>query len=92
MRFFIAKNGSSVVVEKQVFSGDDTAINDIIAKFSAAHPALVVTEVDSTTFDASVVPVQQTQAQKDWATFKAQLPQPTALQGIIYLAKFLGLE
>lgn len=92
MRYFIAKNQSNVIVEKQCLAGDDNQINNIVANYQSNHPAFTIAEVDQPTFDATVMPVVQTQAQKDWTTFKVGPPVPTALQGVLYLAKFLGLE
>lgn len=91
MRYFIAKNGTTVV-EKQVMGGDDAKIDSLVDQYKTNHPSLVVSEVDQPTFDATVYTPVLTPAQKDWAAFKTQLPQPTALQGILYLAKYLGLE
>lgn len=91
MRYFIAKSGSTVV-EKQAVSGDDSKIDSSVNNYKLNHQNFSVTEVDETTFDATVLPVQQTKAQKDWTEFKAQQPTPSALQGILYLARYLGLE
>lgn len=91
MRFFIAKNGSTVI-DKQAVSGDDARIDAMVDQYKTNHPTLVVTELDQATFESTLMTPIQTQAQKDWATFKAQLPTPSALQGILYLAKVLGLE
>lgn len=92
MRFFIAKDAGLNVVGKQVFAGDESKADALVAAFLAQNPQLTVTEVDEATFNATAMVVSQTPAQKAWATFKAQLPAPTALQAIIFIAKYLGLE
>lgn len=89
MRYFVAKNGSTVV-EKQAVSGDDVQVDALVAKYRATHPTLVVEELDQTTFDSTAYVPPLTPAQAAWATFKAS--SPTAPQAIAYLAKVLGLE
>lgn len=91
MRYFIAKNGENIV-DKQAVSGEDEKIDVLVTQYKASHPGFVVTELDQATFESTSITLVQTQAQKDWVTFKAQVPTPTALQGILYLARYLGLE
>ena len=89
MRFFIARNGSTVI-DKQVYAGDDVKADALVARYLVIHPDFTVQEVDQTVFDTTIMMPIQTQAQRDWTAFKAS--SPTAFQAIIYLAKMLGLE
>jgi hypothetical protein len=89
-RYFIATAGGNVV-DTAVFFGDEGVIVDtLIAKYSANHPSVVVSEVDETAYKQTVVIVPKTKAQSDWATLKAS--SPTALQIATFFAKYLGLE
>lgn len=89
MRFFVGiKNGQ--VVGKHCLSGDNEKINNIVSRFSETYPNVSISEVNESEFLTTIVPQQQTQVQKDWATFKATSPTPQ--QAILYMAKFLGLE
>lgn len=89
MRYFIAKNGPTVV-EKRDLSGSDEGIDMLIAKYKNAHPTFTVEEIDKTSFDATQLSPVQTEAQAAWSAFK--ISGPTAAQAIAYLAKALGLE
>lgn len=91
MRYFIAKTGSTII-EKQVIEGDNVKIDALVDQYKLNHPGFVVLELDQSAFDATVMVPVQSQAQKDWATFKVQQPTPTALQGVLYLARYLNLE
>lgn len=51
-RFFIARNGASVI-ERQVMAGDDAKIDAIVAKYRTDHPTLTLTETDQATYDAT---------------------------------------
>lgn len=89
MRYFTAKSGNTVI-EKQAISGDIADIDSLIARYQQLHPTYVIEELDKAAFDAVVATPIKSKAQLDWETFKAT--NPTAPQGILYLAKFLGLE
>lgn len=89
MRFFIAKNGSTVV-DKQAAAGNDKDIDVLVARYKTAHPALTVEELDETAFNAAVMVQPLTARQQAWATFKAG--SPSAAQAITFLAKEIGLE
>lgn len=89
MRYFIAKNGSTVV-DKQAIEGADADINVMVARYQANHPTLVVIELDQATFDATPCTLPQNVSQIAWATLKAS--SPTALQAITFIARYLGLE
>lgn len=88
------KNG--VCIEKRVLDGDDDKNLELVNRFAENHPNLTIEvhrpeDADwQTAFVDVVVVPEKTQAQKDWATFKAT--NPTALQAIVYLAKVIGLE
>ena len=89
MRFFISKNGSTVV-DKQALAGSDSAITALVDRYKASRPSLTVEELDETTFNSTAMPRPVSDKQRAWTAFKAT--SPTALQAIAYLAKELGLE
>lgn len=93
MRYFIASN-SGIVVDKQAFSGDDTQINSIVGTFKDNHKNLVVSEVDQTTFDGTILAPTPTATQTLWAAlpFQSNPTATTTFQAIHVLAKYLGLE
>lgn len=60
MRLFVAKDAGSIIREKQVFAGDDTSADSLIASFLSSHPGWTAQEVDQATFDASIVVLDNT--------------------------------
>jgi hypothetical protein len=78
------------VIDKRAMAGDNAKIDALAADYVVKFPSLVITEVDQATFDATALVPPPTADQIAWAAFKATTP--TALQGIVYLAKFLNLE
>ena len=63
----LVKNGSSQVVAKEIYTGDDTASNATVAVDAAANPAL--------TF------LTYTDADPEWDTFEAQAVEATDPRG-----------
>lgn len=60
MRYFLAKDAGSVVREKQVFSGDQSQADSLVASYLAKRPGWTAQEVDQPTFDATAAVVDQT--------------------------------
>lgn len=55
MRFFLGKDAGSVIRDKQVFAGDETKADGLIATYLLAHPSWTAQEVSLAVFDAAVV-------------------------------------
>lgn len=67
-RFFIARDGASVIREKQVFTGDESKADDLVAAFLATRPGWTAQEVSRTVFDGSDVVFDHTATRADAVT------------------------
>lgn len=87
MRYFISKNGASVI-EKKAIVGNDSKIESLINTYKAEHPGFSVSEVDQVTFDSTNLNPPLTNIQQAWLTAKAG----GAVSAATFIGKFLGLE
>lgn len=55
MRFFISKDQGSIIRDKQVFAGDDSLADSLIATYLLAHTGWTSLEVDQAAFDIATV-------------------------------------
>lgn len=57
MRYFLGKNSSSAVVDKQAFSGDESKADVSVASYLEQHPGYTAQEVDEAAFNSTPIAV-----------------------------------